>query len=225
MIKKISNYELIIFDSDGVILNSNKIKEDSFVKLFREYEISISEKEIRHVIKNYKGKSRYEIINEILQREKIKNRGNNQLYEKIILRYSEIIKEQLLICEASQKIELFRSINDSSWLVLTAGDQKETIEIYKQRKIYNLFDLGIMGAPRLKKENLKYLANSYENILLKKILYIGDSINDLILAKEFNFDFILINDWSSCYQIKNKKFSSRTAIYSTLDSFISNSVY
>ena len=225
MLDKISNYEIIIFDSDGVILNSNKIKEDTFVELFIEYEINISEKEIRHVIKNSKGKSRYEIIKEILQRKKGKDKIDNQLYKEKILRYSEIIKEKLLICELSQKIESFRSSNASSWLVLTAGDQKETIEIYKLRKIYNFFDLGILGAPKLKKENLKYLANAYENILFKKILYIGDSMNDLILAKEYNFDFILINDWSSCNQIKNKDFSSRITTYPTLDAFICNSMY
>ena len=225
MLDKISNYEIIIFDSDGVILNSNKIKEDAFIELFIEYEITISEEEIRHVIKNYKGKSRYEIIKEILQRKKRKDRLDYQLYKDIILRYSEIVKEKLLTCELSQKIKSFRSINTSSWLVLTAGDQKETIEIYKLRKIYNLFDLGILGAPKLKKENLKYLANSCENILLKKILYIGDSMSDLILAKEYSFDFILINDWSSCHQIKNKEFSSEIAIFPTLDAFISNSRY
>jgi len=78
MLDKISNYEIIIFDSDGVILNSNKIKEDAFIELFIEYEITISEEEIRHVIKNYKGKSRYEIIKEInLEYKSIKKEIND----------------------------------------------------------------------------------------------------------------------------------------------------
>ena len=35
----LKKYEIIIFDSDGVILNSNKLKEDAFIQLAEQYSI------------------------------------------------------------------------------------------------------------------------------------------------------------------------------------------
>ncbi len=226
MIKKLKNnllnYELIIFDSDGVILNSNKVKETAFIKLAREYNVKSSELEIINLIRNHKGKSRYEIIKDLLVKIKNKEIKCELLYKELLLRYSEIVEEKLETCESSNKLKVFRKKNKSSWLVLTAGDERETINIYKKRGIYKFFDLGILGAPRLKKDNLNYLNNIHKNILLKKILYIGDSINDFELARECNFDFILIKDWSTCTKIKDETITSLVNNYSSLDEFIND---
>ena len=215
----LKTYEIIIFDSDGVILNSNKIKENAFIQLAEEYRMRFSKFEIINLIRKNKGKSRYEIVKRLLEKTKNKELINENVYSKLLIRYSSIVKEKLKSCECSKKIKFLRINNNSSWLVLTAGDQQETIEIYKEKSIYQLFDLGIYGAPNLKNKNLIEINKSYEGFLKKKILYIGDSIKDFELARENNFDFVLIKDWSTCKKIKN--IIDIVENYSSLDEFIS----
>ena len=220
MSNSLSKYEVIIFDSDGVILNSNILKEKAFLKLTKEFKINISETKLNNLLYNFKGKSRYEIIKYISLLEA----NNNNLYKELLLRYSVLVNDELLSCESSKNLASLREKNNSLWLVLTAGDQKETITIYKKKGIYDFFDLGILGAPSSKKENIKYLNKIHKNILKKNILYIGDSINDLIIAEKYNFDFVLIKEWTTCKVISSNQFHSRTANFPTLDKFIINSL-
>ena len=119
---------------------------------------------------------------------------------------------------------MLRKKNKSLWLVLTAGDQKETITIYKKKGIYNFFDLGILGAPSTKEENINYLNEINKDILKKNILYLGDSMNDLIIAEKYNFDFVLIKEWTTCKEISNNQFNPNTANFPTLDKFIINAL-
>ncbi len=220
MSNSLSKYEVIIFDSDGVILNSNILKEKAFLKLTKEFKINISETKLNNLLYNFKGKSRYEIIKYISLLEA----NNNNLYKELLLRYSVLVNDELLSCESSKNLASLREKNNSLWLVLTAGDQKETITIYKKKGIYDFFDLGILGAPSSKKENIKYLNKIHKNILKKNILYIGDSINDLIIAEKYNFDFVLIKEWTTCKEISSNKFKPSTLCFSTLDKFIIKSL-
>ena len=215
----LKKYEIIIFDSDGVILNSNKLKEDAFIQLAEQYSMRLSKSEIINLVRKNKGKSRYEIVKELLEKTSNKEFFNEKVYSKFLMKYSEIVKEKLKSCEFSKKLNFLRINNNSSWLVLTAGDQQETIDIYKEKSIYHLFDLGIYGAPNLKKKNLIDINKTHKDFLKKKILYIGESIKDLELAREYNFDFVLIKDWSTCKKIKS--IIGIVENYSSLDEFIS----
>ena len=215
----LKKYEIIIFDSDGVILNSNKLKEDAFIQLAEQYSMRLSKSEIINLVRENKGKSRYEIVKELLEKTSNKEFFNEKVYSKFLMKYSEIVKEKLKSCECSKKLNFLRINNNASWLVLTAGDQRETIDIYKEKSIYHLFDLGIYGAPNLKKKNLIDINKTHKDFLKKKILYIGDSIKDLELAREYNFDFVLIKDWSTCKKIKS--IIGIVENYSSLDEFIS----
>ena len=204
MIKKFKDnllhYELIIFDSDGVVLNSNNVKEKAFIQLAEEYKIDFSEMEIIRLIRSNKGNSRYEIVKEFLLKTRNKIIDDELLYKELLLKYSEIVEQKLETCQSANKLRVFRNKNKSSWLVLTAGDERETIKIYKKRGIYKFFNLGILGAPRLKKDNLNYLNNLHKNI------------------------FILIKDWSTCKKIKQKNITSLVDNYSSLDEFITDCI-
>ena len=78
MYNSLSKYEVIIFDSDGVILNSNLLKEKAFLKLTKEFKLNISESELNNILYNFKGKSRYEIIKYLTVKEGI----NSNLYNE-----------------------------------------------------------------------------------------------------------------------------------------------
>ena len=105
----LKTYEIIIFDSDGVILNSNKIKENAFIQLTEEYRMRFSKFEIINLIRKNKGKSRYEIVKRLLEKTKNKELINENVYSKLLIRYSSIVKEKLKSCECSKKIKFFKN--------------------------------------------------------------------------------------------------------------------
>ncbi|MDC3122158.1 HAD family hydrolase, partial [Prochlorococcus sp. AH-716-J21] len=58
LIRNLNDYQTFVFDCDGVILNSNKIKTDSFRKVLTPFGNIAAEKLIKYHVKNG-GVSRY----------------------------------------------------------------------------------------------------------------------------------------------------------------------
>ena len=91
----------IIFDFDGVILNSHNVKTDSFEKIFSKYGKSIGKKAKNYHLKNV-GKSRYLKFKYIL---------NNVLKYKSTKKIMEYLDEEFSnYCDNKNfKIKNFRS--------------------------------------------------------------------------------------------------------------------
>ena len=91
--------------------------------------------------------------------------------------------------------------------ISSATPLNELINICKKRKIFSYFK-SINGYPRTKKEHIKFIIEK-NNLNIKEIVYIGDSVNDFKAAKFFNINFILlgkkinINDYKKIYYLKN----------------------
>lgn len=218
----IKDSKLIIFDSDGVIFNSNFIKEKSFYNLCKIINLNISKKKLDQILQNNKGNSRYEILDELteLQKKNIALSSECDNLTSNLKLYSKIVCEELRRCEVSKKLYDLRNRTYSKWILLTAGDEKETIKIYKQRGLYNFFRFGIYGAPLSKQKNLDLLNYKNPNILKSDVLYIGDSFSDIEIARRNNFEIILLTEWSSCRRIKNIKLGNNQMISPTLDALI-----
>ena len=104
---KLNSYKTIIFDCDGVILNSNFIKNDTFkqiVKNFYNQEILLKFEDFNE--KNF-SKSRYDkfkfLVNDILKLED-NNKINNLLSE-----FTKLMKKKLINCEVTAGLEKLKS--------------------------------------------------------------------------------------------------------------------
>ena len=67
---KITDYKSLIFDCDGVVLNSNKIKTEAFRKIFQPFGLDLANEMVRYHV-NHGGISRYKKIDYFL--ENLKN--------------------------------------------------------------------------------------------------------------------------------------------------------
>ena len=201
----LNKYETIIFDCDGVILNSNIIKTEGFFEFALSLGKKNAEKLVNYHIKNG-GISRYEkikyfykkILNEEINEEKLNFETN---------RYSKIIQKKLMKCSVAPFIENLKLITpNSNWVVVSGSDQKELREIFKARDLSKNFDDNIFGSPRDKKQII--IRGIKENIIKFPAIFIGDSEYDYKTAKTFEFDFIYLSEWSEWmpqkkYQLKN----------------------
>lgn len=210
--KSLNNFDLIIFDSDGIVLNSNHLKVETFYEISNEINEKDFHSKILDFINANQNATRVEIISFIINlNNKLNDKEDEIKLLKYLKFYSDSIVKKLSKAEINRNIiQLKKNSFKNKWLVLTAGDQKETIDIYKERNLYSLFEHGIFGSPNTKQENIFFINKNIFNLENKKILFIGDSIKDAIIAKKNNFEFIYVKEWSICEQClefcKNQNF-------------------
>ena len=183
----------IIFDFDGVILDSIPVKTEAFRKLFDAFSKEEVDKLIKFHIKNG-GMSRYKKIeyffNTLL---------NQTITEKIVMeyaqRYSELTKEELsknkyLIVDTLNFIK--ENYKTYKLHIASGADEEDLRYICKELALERYF-LSINGSPTIKSEIVKnILLNS--NYRKDETILIGDSINDYEAAKLNNIEFYGFNN-------------------------------
>ena len=200
MKKLIKEYKTIIFDCDGVILNSNKIKTQAFYETAKKYGHEFAQRLVEYHLLN-SGMSRYVkfkyFITKILQKQ-----YDKALNEELLMYFAKIIKKKLISCEIAKGLDSLKAkTKTGNWLIVSGGDQAELREIFKLRNCEKYFNGGIFGSPEDKVTIIKREIKS-KNIK-KPALFIGDSKYDYNVAKNTKLDFIFLSKWSEVKDYKD----------------------
>ena len=189
----LTQYQTLIFDCDGVILNSNKIKTQAFYDVAKIYGHGPAQTLKDYHVQNG-GISRYKKF-EYLLTNILKKPIKKQELNELLSNFSKEVKKALLICEVASNIKEFRDkTRNTKWLIVSGGDQAELREIFGQRGLSNYFDGGIFGSPDDKDVILK---NETKNRnIIGKSLFLGDSMYDYQAANTAKMDFIFISKWT-----------------------------
>jgi HAD superfamily hydrolase (TIGR01549 family) len=187
------SYRIIIFDCDGVILNSNPVKSDAFYKIALPYGIENAKAFVKYH-RLHGGISRYEKI-EYFFNNIIRKKPALKEKEKLLELFSEEVKHGLMKCEVADGLkELRKETVNSKWMVVSGSDESELRKIFIDRKLDFYFDGGIFGSPTTKNE---ILARELKSGKIKYgVLFLGDSLHDYKAALKANMDFIFIYNWS-----------------------------
>lgn len=190
----LKRYKNIIFDCDGVILNSNTVKTDGFLFIGSLYCSQAADLFVDYHIKNG-GISRYVKIRYFLN-VILPSLGMKPIHseEELCNMYSQFINSTLLKCEVSPCLKELKSIAESPWLVVSGSDQLELRSLFTQLDISCLFDGGIYGSPKNKYQIVTDLTEKFN--LSQATLFIGDSEYDYEVSSYFGFEFILLSAWS-----------------------------
>jgi len=181
-------YKHLIFDFDGVLVESNEIRFDGFRLLFKNYPQDQVERLVLYAKING-GLSRYEKIKYFfkqIRNEPIRD-DNVQLLAK---QYSELVKQKVIDAEPVKGSLEFLSNhkNNYDFAVVSGSDQEELRDVCKAREIDHFF-LEILGSPASKESNIALLLTKM-GWGRKSCLFIGDSINDFDAARANGIDFI-----------------------------------
>ena len=178
----------IIFDFDGVVLESLNVKTNAFKKLYEPYGSDISKRVVEHHLENG-GVSRFDKIkfyHNIFLGEDI----DEKKIQKIAQKFSEMVMNEIMKVPFVDGAKQFLEDNYKRYLMFisSATPTNELNFICKQRKIAKYFQ-GIFGSPDSKSKHISSIMTNY-SLNNREIVFIGDSSSDLDAANTHNLTFI-----------------------------------
>jgi len=192
--RPIEEYKTIAFDCDGVIFNSNSIKTDAFYEVALPYGTEAADALKAHHT-SYGGVSRNckfsYLFSNILRRAPEPGE-----IDALLKRYGDRVSSELMVVEITPGLETFRAeTRPSNWVVISGGNQAELRSLFSKRNLNHLFDTNnIFGSPRSKSEIV--WDEEKKGLLSSPLLFLGDSHYDYEVAKQHDFDFVFVRDWS-----------------------------
>lgn len=173
----LKEYDSIILDCDGVVLDSNFIKENNIKIALSNYLFGEDLIKCMKYFNDNAGIAREAKLQQFISDKTILN---NILKEYNSLNLESLKKAPLV----TGILNFIKSVHANGIPIdlLSGGDQDEVIEIFKYRGIYEVFN-NIYGGPKSKMEHLK------NKKLSSRPFFFGDSAYDFQIAKVFNIDF------------------------------------
>ena len=187
------NYNVIIFDCDGVILDVNNLKSDAFGKVVSHYPDSVVEKFVEHC-RNTFGVSRYVKFEEFFTLF-AKESYNEKLYRKFLKDYAQLCQE--IYTNANMTLGAFELLTQLNLLnkklyVASGSDEKELNNAFAEKDLKKYFS-EIYGSPKTKLECVNKILQDYDK---SEVVFIGDAISDMKAANSVGIDFIYVTEYS-----------------------------
>lgn len=190
----------IIFDFDGVLVESAEVKTEAFGQLFSNYPDKVSE--IVQYHKKNMGISRYVkfryFYEEILGKELSKDE-EMALGEK----FSQVVLKQVLKASyVAGALDFLKNYHKKIPLFVASGTpEKELLHIAEKRELIDYFK-EIHGSPRKKPEIILDIQKRY-CVGSDEIVFVGDAESDLIATIKTGVHFVArivpgSNDLSEC---------------------------
>lgn len=183
----------LLFDFDGVILDSMKIKGDGFIELFKDYPDNDTKLlEAYHYANG--GISRFEKIRYFFETIR-KTKVSTQEIEILANEFGKIIATSLF--DKSNLISdsvLFIQDNCTQYNchIVSGAEHQELNALCSHFELTQYFK-SIEGSPTVKSKLVANLLKTY-NYRAEETLLIGDSINDYVAASENKINFCGYNN-------------------------------
>jgi len=193
-------YDKFIFDCDGVILNSNKIKKEAFQKILSQYSVNLVKLYNQSLVSRngYSRHQKFAHFSEVIL--KLKGKEYDTKLSQLLRDYSNLVVSKLINCQipSSLKFGFSNFMSLRQVFIVSAGDEKELKKVFEERGLNNFVDkTNIYGSPKTKQENISNLYSENKILNTERVLLIGDSAYDYEVATEFNFDFLFVSDWTA----------------------------
>lgn len=187
------DYNVFFWDFDGVILDSNDVREFGFRKVLSNHPKSAVDKLIEYHRFNG-GLSRYvkfryffeEILLQEISEDSVCQLANE--FKAIML--EELMDKNKLINETVSFIQ--KNFKNKTMYIVSGSDEEELKLICKNLELNQYFD-DIKGSPTAKDILIRNILKIKKH-KTNDCVMIGDSINDYIAAKENQIDFIAFNN-------------------------------
>lgn len=177
----------ILFDFDGVILESMDIKTKAFADLFSDYPQYVDQIVKLHIDNG--GMSRFEKF-KIIYNDMLKKPLSQEEMELLNNKFSGYVYQSVLDCPFVEgAYELLNKYHKHYLFFVVSGTPQEEIKsIVKERKLSGFF-VDVFGSPEDKTTLVAKVLRDYK-LRPEEVLFIGDAINDYEGAKNNRVEFI-----------------------------------
>lgn len=177
----------VIFDFDGVLIESAEIKTRAFAMLFADYPDKVPEILAYH--QKNAGISRYikfRYIYEKILGEELSLAKESELGEK----FSQIVLEEVLHAPLTLgAIEFLSRNKDRYYFFIASGTPEEELQgVIAHRQLGHFFR-EIHGTPRQKEEIVEDILDRY-SLLKEEVIFIGDAESDQTVAEKVGVGFV-----------------------------------
>lgn len=187
-----TNWQAILWDFDGVLMNSNKVRDMGFNEVLKDF----PKQQVEDLLKFHQengGLSRYvkfrfffeKIRKEQISEEEVKRWA--QKFSEIMLK--NLVNTELLILET---LNFVKNNPKTPMHIVSGSDQEELRQLCEKLSIARFFR-SIEGSPTPKKQLVGDLLERNEYVPENCIL-IGDSVNDFEAAHENGMAFMAYNN-------------------------------
>tara|TARA_B100000989_G_scaffold20176_1_gene13285 strand:+ start:4251 stop:5852 length:1602 start_codon:yes stop_codon:yes gene_type:complete len=185
----IKNIDSIIFDFDGVILDSLDAKTDAYYSMYKKYGNDIAKKVKKYHVENG-GVSRFEkfkfwhkeYLNIDLTETQIKKLSNQ--YSKMVLK--KVLKSE----EVKGSVNFIRNYYRNFKFFIVSGTPDYEIKLIVKKLNLNSYFHEVLGSPNNKNFWCDFLIKKY-NLNTKRTIFIGDAKSDFYAAQKFGINFCL----------------------------------
>jgi phosphoglycolate phosphatase-like HAD superfamily hydrolase len=177
----------ILFDFDGVILESMDIKTVAFVKLFSDYPDQVDRIRDLHIQNG--GTSRF-IKFRMIYRDILKQPLSEERFQDLCDRYSELVFQEMMECPfvPGAKEFLDRYAGRCPFFLITGTPQPEIEAILFKRGLTPYFT-RVFGYPPAKEESVRIILEE-RGFDPRELVFLGDALSDLKGARANGVPFI-----------------------------------
>ncbi len=182
----------IIFDFDGVILQSVSIKTQAFASLYSKYGDDVKKAVIAHHLE-HGGISRFEkfrIYHNKFLNYKISDYEVNQMAKEFSNLVFEGVCNSPYVLGAQDFLEYVN--NKYLTFICTGTPDNEIIEILKYKNLSNKFN-GVYGSPNDKVSIIDNIIST-NSLSLNDVFFIGDAMTDYNASLKTGIDFVGIRN-------------------------------
>lgn len=178
----------VIFDFDGVLVESLDIKTNAFGRLFETEGKEFSERVMKYHIDN-SGVSRFEKIRYIYK-EMLNKDIDEATFTDLCNKFSDLVVDEVIkaryVDGALEFLEKYAA--EYSFFICSATPLEELKEIIVKRDMARFFD-QIHGAP-VKKKDIVMKILEERKLAKNEVVYVGDALSDYEAAKGNGVYFI-----------------------------------
>jgi beta-phosphoglucomutase-like phosphatase (HAD superfamily) len=186
-LKRIESLRAIVFDFDGVILESANIKTEAFLELYAEYPDKLQAIREYHV--GQAGISRY-VKFEHIQRNILGLPYTDAVRKKVSAEFERLTRERIFRCPQVPGAEtLLRGLRGRVLRIVGSGTPQAELElVVATRKMEDWFE-ELWGTPPMKADILRDVMARH-NFSPQQVLMVGDGMSDYDAARETGTHFL-----------------------------------
>jgi len=180
--------QVVIFDFDGTIIDSNHAKEKAFAEILAG--LGVSEREAGAIRKESAHLDRFSFFEQFYREFKIRLPADASAL-RLAQKFSTLCHQKLLQCELVPGIKPFLEKlqqNNFRLYVSSATPEQNLVPLLSELKITQYFS-GVYGGPSKKLVHIKKIQGD-NDCAPRDITYIGDSDDDYAAAMQAGCNFV-----------------------------------